>query len=518
MIRRSIFLTINLLVMACFAQTAMCAFVNKPIRGQNRVGGNTAARKTPNILFAIADDVSWPHMSAYGSRFVNTPNFDRVAREGILFNNAFTSNPKCSPSRATLLTGRNSWQLEEAADHFGIFPAKYKVYPDLLEAVGYRVGFTGKGWGPGDWKGGGFTRNPVGNDYNKLKNKPPTSAMSANDYAANFKAFLQDQPKDKPFCFWYGGQEPHRVYEEGSGLKAGKRLADVQVPPYLPDDNIVRSDLLDYALEIEWFDEHLGRMLKMLEEIGELDNTLIIVTADNGMPFPRVKGQIYEDDFHLPLAMRWGNVIRAGREVDDFISFTDFAPTFLEVSGVKPLPDMTGRSFLDVLKSRKSGQVDLKRNRMFIGKERHDVGRPNDVGYPVRAIRTKEFLYVRNFKPDRWPAGNPETGYRNIDDSPTKRLLLKQKDAGQSKFYDLAMGMRQAEELYDLRHDSACMQNLASKSSYAKIKAQLWTELQKTLRAQRDPRILGNGDIFDTYKYLGNRDYAWDTLMEKKKN
>ena len=473
MLRRSTFLTLVLLVIVCFAQTALCALVNKPIRGQNQASGNAAARKTPNILFAIADDVSWPHMSAYGARFVKTPNFDRVAREGILFKNAFTTNPKCSPSRATLLTGRNFWQLEEAACHFGLFPAKFKVYPDLLEAVGYRVGFTGKGWGPGDWKGGGFKRNPAGDEYSQLKNKPPTKAMSQVDYAANFKAFLQDQPKDKPFCFWYGGQEPHRVYEAGSGVRAGKRLADVQVPPYLPDDEIVRSDLLDYALEIEWFDEHLGRMLRTLEEMGELDNTLVVVTADNGMPFPRVKGQIYEDDFHLPLAMRWGNAIKAGRVVDDFISFTDMAPTFLEVAGLKPLSDMTGRSFLNVLKSEKSGQVDQKRTRMLVGKERHDVGRPNDVGYPVRAIRTKEFLYVRNFKTDRWPAGNPETGYRNIDDSPTKSLLLKQKEAGLTKFYELAMGMRPAEELYDMRNDSACMNNLASNPRYAKIKAQL---------------------------------------------
>src|SRR2546423_15478477 len=117
------------------------------------------ATKRPNILLAIADDVSWAHMSAYGCRFVKTPAFDRVAREGVLFNNCFTPTPKCSPSRAALLSGRNPWQLEEAADHYGIFPGKLTVFPDLLESAGYVVGFTGKGWGPGDWRKGGRTRN-----------------------------------------------------------------------------------------------------------------------------------------------------------------------------------------------------------------------------------------------------------------------------------------------------------------------------------------------------------------------
>src|SRR4051794_25040524 len=125
-----------------------------------------AARK-PNILFCIADDASWPHMSAYGCRFVNTPNFDRVAHEGILFNNAFTPLPKCSPSRAAILTGRYPWQNEEAADHNGVFPAKFKVYPQLLEDAGYHVGFTGKGWGPGDFQRGGLKRNAAGPDFSQ---------------------------------------------------------------------------------------------------------------------------------------------------------------------------------------------------------------------------------------------------------------------------------------------------------------------------------------------------------------
>jgi arylsulfatase A-like enzyme len=475
---------------------------------------NSPAAKRPNILLAIADDVSWPHMSAYGCRFVKTPAFDRVASAGILFRNCFTTNPKCSPSRATILTGRDTWQLEEACCHFGIFPSKFKVYPDVLETAGYHVGFTGKGWGPGSWEKGGFKRNPAGNEYSQLKNDPPTTGISRIDYAANFKAFLAARPKGQPFCFWYGGHEPHRPYEQGSALRAGKRLEDAVVAPYWPDDEIVRSDVLDYALEIEWFDTHLGRMLKTLEESGELNNTLIVVTADNGMPFPRVKGQIYDDDFHLPMAICWVGTIPGGRVVDDFISFSDLAPTFLDVAGLKPLPEMTGRSFVNVLTSDRSGQVDPTRDRICVGKERHDIGRPNDVGYPVRAIRTKDFLYARNFEPDRWPAGNPETGYTNIDDSPTKRLILDQKQSGTTRFWQLSMGKRPLEELYDLRSDPHCMHNLDGDPKFAAIKTQLWEELRKTLTEQQDPRILGHGDVFDKYEYQGSRKNAWDTVME----
>ena len=349
-----------------------------------------------------------------------------------------------------------------------------------------------------------------------MKLKPPTTGISKIDYAANFDAFLMTRAKDQPFCFWYGGHEPHRPYELGSGVRAGKKLSDVDVAPYLPADDVVRSDVLDYALEIEWFDNHLGRMLKKLEEIGELDNTIVVVTSDNGMPFPRVKGHIFEDACHLPLAIRWGQAVKGGRTVDDFISFIDLAPTFMEAAGLRPLETMTGRSILELLRSGGSGQVDPKRDHVLLGRERTDVGRPNDEGYPVRSIRTSEFFYSHNFAPDRWPAGNPETGFRDIDDSPTKTLVLTLKEQGEMKWFEFAMGKRPAEELYNIKADPACIHNLAARPEFAAVKARLWEQLEQELRAQQDPRILGHGDIFDTYQYQGERSHAWDTVMGKK--
>jgi uncharacterized sulfatase len=484
------------------------------LRGAN--AAESTAHRPPNILLAIADDASWPHMSAYGCKFLKTPNFDRVAREGTLFNNCFTPTPKCSPSRAALLTGRNPWQLEEAADHFGIFSSKFKVYPDQLEAAGYHIGFTGKGWGPGDFLKGGFKHNPAGIQYNQLKAKPPTTGISPVDYAANFNAFLNARPKGEPFCFWYGGHEPHRPYELGSGVKSGKKLTDVDIAPYLPADDIVRSDVLDYALEIEWFDNHLGRMLKKLEEIGELDNTIVVVTSDNGMPFPRVKGHIFEDACHLPLAIRWGDGMKGGRTVDDFISFIDLAPTFLDAVKVKPADAMTGTSILSILQSSGSGQIDPKRDHVLLGRERTDIGRPGDVGYPVRAIRTRDYFYSHNFAPDRWPAGDPETGFTDIDDSPTKKDVLQLKVQGIYKWFDLAMGKRPAEELYEMKSDPGCVNNVAERADLADIRGRLWAQVQEELRAQNDPRMLGKGDAFDTYKYQGSREHAWDSVMGKK--
>jgi arylsulfatase A-like enzyme len=466
----------------------------------------------PNILFVIADDWGRGHAGAYGCRWIRTPAFDRVAREGVLFTHAFTSNPKCCPSRASILTGRNTWQLKEAVNHYSIFPNEFAIYPRLLEKAGYFVGMTGKGWGPGDYRSTGFEHNPAGREFQKRTLQPPYRGIANRDYASNFEDFLAARPKDAPFCFWLGTQEPHRGFEEGSGERAGRNPAEVTFPKYYPDHRTIRSDLLDYALEVEWMDRHLGLALRKLEQIGELDQTLVVVTSDHGMPFPRVKGQIYEDAFHIPMAARWGAQVPGGRVIDDFINFRDLAPTFLEAAGLKPAPTMTGRSFLGLLKSRSSGIVDPSRDVMLIGKERHDLGRPNDWGYPVRAIRTREFLYVRNYEPDRWPVGNPETGYRNCDPGPTKEFLL----SGFDEYYRLSFGKRPPEELYQIQSDPECLTNLATDLKFARVKRELQDRMNRMLREEGDPRALGRAEYFDTIQYTGPRRHAYDEWLKNQ--
>lgn len=231
----------------------------------------------PNILFAIADDASFPHMGAYGSEWVQTPAFDRVAQQGVLFLNAYTPNAKCAPSRACILTGRNSWQLGPIGQHIAVWPAAgYPTFMEVLAHHGYFVGQTGKGWGPGAIENEA-PRQLTGRDFSERRTAPPTQAMSTIDYAANFADFLAANEDGEPWCFWYGGYEPHRAYTFGTGhAMGGKGLAEITtVPGFLPDNETVRHDLLDYAFEIEHFDRHLGRMLALLEARGELENTII---------------------------------------------------------------------------------------------------------------------------------------------------------------------------------------------------------------------------------------------------
>jgi N-sulfoglucosamine sulfohydrolase len=468
--------------------------------------------KRPNVLFIIFDDWGYGHASAYGAKWVQTPGFDRVAKEGALFTHTFTSNPKCSPCRATILTGRNSWQTKEAVSHNSLFPNEFAVYPAELEKAGYFVGLTGKGWGPGDFVSTGWKHNPAGKSYDAKKTKPPFSGMGLNDYAANFEDFLSQRPKDTPFCFWMGFQEPHRVYEDGSGLRSGKKLEDVTVPAYYPDVKTVRSDMLDYAVEVEYADAHITRALQKLEAMGELDNTLVIVTSDHGMPFPRVKGQIYEDGFHIPLAIRWGSAMKGGRTINDVITTRDFAPTILAAAGVKAGETFTGKSFLDILKSSQQGVVDPSREFVLVAKERHDIGRPNDAGYPVRAIRTRQYLYIRNYTPDVWPAGMPETGYRDVDDSPTKTLLISNFD----QYYRMSFGKRAAEELYDVEADPGCMKNLFAEPSMTMVKRSLRDKMEKVLKDEGDPRMNGNAAFFDTIQYVGPKKHSYETWLKNQ--
>ena len=453
----------------------------------------TTAPTRPNILFCIADDASYPHMGAYGCSWVNTPGFDRVAREGLLFTRAYTPNAKCAPSRSCILTGRNSWQLEAAVNHFPDFPAKFTTYAEVLAKNGYHVGHTAKGWAPGNpGEVNGQRRELIGPGYNQYDTVPPTSAMSTNNYAANFADFLDARPEGEPFCFWYGSTEPHRRYEYGSSLaQGGKQLSDLDwLPPFWPEVDSVRTDILDYAYEIEYFDQHLQQMLTILEERGELDNTLVVVTSDNGMPFPRIKGQEYEYSNHLPLAMMWKNGIqRAGQTIEEMVSFIDFAPTFLELAGVapedNPMQPITGTSLLPLF--REDTTVD-RPDYVLIGKERHDVGRPNDQGYPIRGIVRGEFLYLQNYEPDRWPAGNPETGYLNTDGGATKTVILNQRRFGEeTKFWELCFGKRPGEELFQISRDPACVTNLANSPEYQGIKEQMRTEMLAELERQGDP-------------------------------
>lgn len=458
--------------------------------------GSAIGADQPNILFCIADDASYANFAANGDPAVRTPTFDRVCREGVRFTHSFCSSPSCTPSRAAILTGRPFFQLEESGNLWSTLQKdKFPVYPDLLEAQGYAVGLTRKGWGPGDPRVGGFTRNPAG---------------------PNFKGFAEFREKvnpGQPWCFWFGSQDPHRPYDRGSGAKAGIDPAKVRVPGWLPDEPVVREDIADYLAEIERFDREVGEILALLEARNELDNTIVVMTSDNGMPFPRAKANLYDGGTRMPLAIRWPAKVVGGRVIDDFVSHIDFAPTFLEATGTTVPKGLVGRSLLPMLISGKSGKIEPDRDRVFVGRERHANARANELGYPSRALRTRDFLYITNLAPDRWPAGDPsevplapQGTYSDIDAGPAKSWMIENADSNSvSRLWPLSFQKRPSEELYDLQKDPDQLVNLAGQAEYAQQKAQLKESLQAWRQATSDPQLGGDLGVFDRYPYLGRK-------------
>ncbi len=482
---------------------------------------SVTADDRPNILFAISDDQSFPHASAYGCDWVNTPGFDRVAKSGVLFTHAFAPTPGCSPTRASILTGRHAWQNREAGTHASSFPADLPTFTAVLEDAGYAVGATGKGWAPGNFRKSGRSGNPAGKGWNRKKNKPPHSGISGNDYAGNFANFLANRSEETPFCFWYGAHEPHRSFARIQD-PSPEQIADINVPGYLPDVPEVRADLRSYAREVEWFDAHLQRMLKQLADAGELENTIVIVTSDNGMSFPRAKANLYEDGIHMPLAIAWPNQVPGGRTSADLVNLIDLAPTILEAAGIAVPKMMSGRSVLSLLRTEKSGVIEPNRNAVFSARERHSSSRFRSLGYPQRSIRTRTHLYIRNYAPERWPAGAPRkfgkgnyptradlaapklgpmhAGYHDIDACPTLSLLTRRHEEPEfARCLALAVDHRSAEELYDVVTDPACLVNLAGKTATIAIQTKLATRLTNKLKETGDPRELGTGDVFETY-------------------
>ena len=402
------------------------------------------ADEKPNILFCISDDQSYAHTGANGDPVVKTPAFDRIAREGLRFTHAFCDAPTCGPSRSAILTGQPIWRLEEAGNIHSTLPAKFATYTELLKEAGYFVGYTGKGWSPGRLESGGRTENPAGAAFQTVKLDPPFKAMRNTDYAGNFADFLSQKSGDDPFCFWLGTSEPHRGYELGAGKRAGKDPDKVIVPPIFPDNETVRSDILDYLVEVEHFDLMVSRAIAMLEEAGQLDNTIIVVTSDHGMPFPRAKASLYDAGSRVPLAIRWPDgITNPGRVVDAFVNLSDLAPTFLQAAGLESPSMMTALSLTDVF----GNETAQNRDAAFIAMERHDGCRKGGKGYPCRAIRTKDYLYIHNFEPTRWPSGSPDPlvcarsiPYGEIDSAPTKTFMMEHRNEhGVARLAELAV-------------------------------------------------------------------------------
>lgn len=462
----------------------------------------------PNFLICITDDQSWAHTSNTGDPVVRTPHFDRIAREGILFTEAYCAASSCTPSRSAILTGRNIYELEEGSILASFLPEKFNTYQDILENSGYLVGYTGKGTKPGFHSLGGRSRDPAGPEYNQfLYNNNPAEINPIN-YPKNFEQFLKLRQEGQPFSFWMGAYEPHRPYKHGIGLANGLDSSKVIIPDFLPDVSVKgKVELTDYLYEIQYFDAQLGEMLRILEEKGELDNTIIVVTSDNGMPFPRAKTELYEYGVHVPLAIRWGNGAIGGRKSRDFISLKDIAPTFLDAAGEEIPSEMSARSFLGILQDSQSGQTDPQRDHCFVAHERHGSDKR-----PRRGIYTDQFIYIYNYPCCLdWPSSpdslwNLATYDLLKDGLPYSSLLWKYRHHPKiNYFWNLYRGPRKQHELYNRLNDPFQLHNLAYDPAYLYLTDSLFRMINLYGRQTGDPRAFDPDiTVFDTYTYFSS--------------
>jgi len=508
--------------------------------------------KPPNIVFAFADD--WGRYAGAYSRFegerslnalIDTPNFDRVAGEGVIFTNALVPAPSCTPCRSSILSGQYFWQTGLGAILQGaVWDETIPTYPLLLEDAGYHIGYSYKVWSPGRAVNAPYgaerTRyEPAGSDYRRFSHYVTEQAPEVgvdvakeallDETRRNFDAFIDARPEGKPFCYWWGPTNTHRTWERGSGKALwGLDPDDLKgrMPDFLPDVHDVREDVCDYLGECLAVDAGLGVLLERLEAMGELDDTLVVVSGDHGIPgFPRAKCNLYDIGCEVALAARWPGRIEPGRVVDDMVNLMDLAPTFLEAAGASVPDSMSARSLLPVLESAASGQVEPGRDFVVTGRERHVAdAREGHLPYPQRAIRTREFLYIVNFEPDRWPMGDPgglddpgaappdfdtlqgrtRAVYPDMDASPTKAWMIHHRaEADVRELFELGFGKRPREELYDLRVDPCYMNNVAGEPGYGDAQKELAATLMQVLRENDDPRVVESPCRYEHAPYAG---------------
>lgn len=389
---------------------------------------SSVSENSPNILIFVADDAGWRDSGAYGNETIQTPNIDKLAMGGLLFEQAFLTTAQCSPSRISILTGLYP-HATGAEDLHMPLPEGTRIVPGYLSDAGY---FTGH--------------------MRKTHYGPHANAQFdwySEELSKEFPEFL-DAASQQPFFLWVGFRDPHRSYGEAPKIHDPK---DVFVPPYLADTPETRADLAQYYDEISRMDGQIGRFMAELDRREERDNTLVIFLSDNGAPFPRAKGTVYDAGVRTPLIFYWPDQIKKGSRHNGLTSVIDLAPTLLDLAG-QPVPEqMQGASILPVL----DGQTIPAREYVFSERNWHDCDEH------IRSLRTERYRLVRNAYIEL-PHGTPA----DIGGSPSFRSLYELKEEGnltpaQSRLFEVP---RPRIELYDLKEDPWEVDNLAAHPDY----------------------------------------------------
>lgn len=367
--------------------------------------------------------------------------------------------------------------------------------PDLLEHAGYEIGYSGKGWGPGDVEASNRKRNPGGNKYDSFK---------------EFIVELASSKKKKPWFFWHSSREPHRPFDRGPEKEATLPIDNITVPLYLPDTPDVRQDIADYYGSIQRFDDEIGSIIADLKQSGDFDNTIIIICSDNGWQMPRGLANLYDSGTRVPLIFFNEKLLAKGSTQNAIVNLNDVTPTILELAGLKIPSEMTAKSLVPLIQRndgiKRSGSFASK-DEVFMGRERHAYVREDGLGYPARAIRTSSYLYIKNYEPDRWPAGDPPL-FGDVDahmmhyPSLSKAFMIQNKNHVAVKpLFDLAFAKRPAEELYDLAKDPDQLHNLAKEITHEDIKNSMNKRLIEYLVETGDPRETNGHIKWDEYYY-----------------
>jgi len=337
--------------------------------------------KPMNFVFLISDDHTAADLGSYGNRAVTSPHLDKLAREGMRFERCFVTSPQCSPNRSSLFTGCTPHTTSTSRLHVPL-PDWEPTIIDSLKQKGYHTGI--------------FRKHHQGDGFQKRLD-------FYGDAKASFKSFFDSKPKDKPFWLQVGFTDPHRPYRPGA-FNPPHDPKTVQVPKWLPDWPAVRQDLAHYYDFIARMDAEVGQIMDLLASQGNSNDTMVLFTGDNGMPFPRAKGTLYEAGIHVPMIAWMPGKIAAGSVKREMIGHVDFASTWLNAAGIEQSKKMQGRSFLPLLLN----QPYKARTEVFSERNWHDTFDP------MRSIRTDRHKFIFNAAP-HFPYRPPS----DLEGSPT---------------------------------------------------------------------------------------------------